>query len=216
MRVILVGHDRGARVIHRVAVSKAAFPQLSILGIVLADIIPTVEQFALFANPAVASRYFHWAFLPNTALGIPMIRAFGAGRFCRTLMEAGAGANAKGRAKLFEAGSVDVYAGCFEKDGVMEATCKDYEAASKEDYIAQIEDQNAGRKLEVPTLVLYSARNLGAMADVPAVWKKWVKEGTRLEVKAIDDGYGHFFLEEAPELSYELIADFCSSVEVTT
>ena len=150
------------------------------------------------------------------ALSIPMIRAFGAGRFCRTLMEIGVGGNAEGKKKLFHGHSVDVYAQYFEREGVLEATCKDYEAATKEDYTTQLEDQAAGRKLEVPTLVLYSARNLGTMADVPAVWKRWVKEGTRLEVKAVEDGYGHFFLEEAPELSCELILDFCRRVEGLT
>ena len=142
-----------------------------------------------------------------------MIKAFGAAQFCRLLMQGGAGANAEGAKRLFENDSVDVYAKYFEKDGVLEATARDYEAAAKEDYAAQVEDQKAGRKLEVPTMVLYSAQNLSVMADVPTVWKSWVKEGTRLEAKAIEDGYGHFFLEEAPEMSHELIHEFCRSLE---
>ena len=123
-------------------------------------------------------------------------------------MQRGAGANAEGAKKLFENSSVDVYAAHFEKESVLEATSRDYEAAAKEDYVVQVEDQKAGRKLELPTLVLYSAQNLGAMADVPAVWKRWVKEGTRLEVKGIEDGYGHFFLEEGSEMAYEHIIAF--------
>ena len=142
-----------------------------------------------------------------------MIKAFGGGKLCRMLMQASAGTNAEGVKNLFSNGSLDVYASHFEKESVVEATAKDYEAAAKEDYVTQVEDQEAGRKIDVPTLVLYSAQNLGVMADVPTVWKKWVKEGTKLEVQGIEDGYGHFFLEEAPDLSCELIVTFSKSVD---
>ena len=198
--------------IHRLAVSRSLFPDLNIAGVVIADIIPTVEQFAAFSNPATVSRYFHWGFLPNVALSVPMIKAFGSGEFCRMLMQAGAGANADGKKNLFANGSFDVYASHFEQENMLEATARDYEAAAKEDYTAQLEDQEAGRKVDVPTLVLYSAQNLGVMADVPTVWKKRVKEGTKLEVKGIEAGYGHFFLKEAPDLSCDLIVKFCESV----
>ena len=212
VRVVLVGHDRGARVIHRLAVSRSLFPDLDIAGVVLADIIPTFEQFAAFSTPATVSRYFHWGFLPNVALSVPMIKAFGSGKFCRMLMQAGAGANADGAKNLFANGSVDVYASHFEKDSMVESTARDYEAAAKEDYTAQVDDQKHGRKIDVPMLVMYSTENLGVMVDVPTVWQKWVKEGTKLEVKGIEDGYGHFFLEEAPDLSFDLIARFYNSL----
>jgi len=134
---------------------------------ILADIIPTVEQFAAFTNPATVSRYFHWGFLPNVALSVPMMMAFGSGKFCKMLMHAGAGANAEGAKNLFANDRVNVYASHFEKESVVEATARDYEAAAKEDYTAQVDGQEAGRKLDQPTLVLYSTQNLGVMADVP-------------------------------------------------
>ena len=213
IRVVLIGHDRGARVVHRLGVSRSLFPKLSILSIILADIIPTIEYFATFSNPTILSRNFHWGFLPNVTLSVPMIKAFGITRFCKLTMQASAGANANGVKNLFDNSSIDVYANHLEKDGVLEATARDYEAAAKEDYVAQVEDQKAERKLDVPTLVLYSAQNLGAIVDVSEVWKRWIKEGTMLEVKAIENGYGHFFLEEAPEMSCQLIVDFLQNVE---
>ena len=141
-----------------------------------------------------------------------MIKAFGSGKFCRMLMQAGAGANPQGAKNLFTNGSVDVYASHFEKESMVEATTRDYEAAMKEDYTAQVDDQKAGRKIDVPTLVLYSTQNLGVMADVPMIWKKWVKEGTKLEVRGIEDGYGHFLLKEAPDLLFDLITRFTDSI----
>lgn len=62
-RVILIGHDRGARICHRLAVdaSMGLFPDdLELLGLVMLDIVPTVVQFESFADPAVAAATFHW------------------------------------------------------------------------------------------------------------------------------------------------------------
>lgn len=127
--------------IHRLAVSRSLFPDLDIAGVVMADIIPTVEQFSAFSNPATVSRYFHWGFLPNVALSVPMIQAFGSGKSCRMLMQASAGANADGEKNLFANGSLDVYASHFEQETMVEATARDYEAAAKEDHTAQVEDR---------------------------------------------------------------------------
>src|SRR5271170_1288762 len=64
-KVILGGHDRGARICHRLAVDRADFPNLDILGVVLLDIIPTKAQWDAFANPSVCTGYFHWPLLAN-------------------------------------------------------------------------------------------------------------------------------------------------------
>ena len=143
-----------------------------------------------------------------------MIKAFGGGKFCRMIMQAQAGTNTESAKMLFANGSANVYASHYEKDSVIEAAARDYEAAAKEDYAAQVEDQKAERKIDVPILILYSKQNLGAMADVPEIWKKWVKQGTRLDVTGIEDGYGHFFLEEAPELCFGHIIQFVESLQV--
>lgn len=40
-KVILGGHDRGARIVHRVAVDQELYPFLSLQGLIMLDIVPT-------------------------------------------------------------------------------------------------------------------------------------------------------------------------------
>ena len=67
--IILVGHDRGARVAHRLAVdfanpSFSTFPvvsQFDLQGLILIDILPLTVQWTVMAtDPSAATAYFHW------------------------------------------------------------------------------------------------------------------------------------------------------------
>ena len=58
--IILGGHDRGARTMHRAAVSIDQFPNVNALGVFIADIVPIVEEYASFSNPNDTVGYFHW------------------------------------------------------------------------------------------------------------------------------------------------------------
>ncbi|KAI7695764.1 hypothetical protein KC322_g10017, partial [Hortaea werneckii] len=69
-------------------------------------------------------------------------------------------------------------------------------------------DQARGKKIKVPTMVLYSASNLGQMHNVEALWKNWV-DGD-LKCVALGDEVGHYLPEEAPEQTAKLIADFAA------
>lgn len=199
---------------HRLAVSRADFPSLDIMGLFMADIVPTVEQFASFADPAAAVGYYHWLLLPKGDMAVGMIIAYGGARFVQETFSGAFGGNSNeaGRVNLYAHGAVDVYASHWEKESVVRAGAEDYAAAATQDYQLQILDQKEGKKIDVPTLVLYSERNLGAMHDVPAVWQKWVKEGTRLEMHGIGENAGHFFLDEVPEDCLRLILDFIGSL----
>src|ERR1700760_1981833 len=60
--VILGGHDRGARSMHRAAVDigQGSFPQIDALGVFMADIVPIFEEYKSFSNPNFSVGYFHW------------------------------------------------------------------------------------------------------------------------------------------------------------
>ena len=60
VHVVLAGHDRGARTMHRAAVAIELFPQIQALGVFMADIVPIVEEYAAFSNPNDSVGYFHW------------------------------------------------------------------------------------------------------------------------------------------------------------
>ncbi|TLD30725.1 hypothetical protein PspLS_03075 [Pyricularia sp. CBS 133598] len=210
--VILGGHDRGARVAHRLAVSRdALFPAdggLTLLGAVLLDIVPTKVQWEAFADPAVSRGYFHWPLLANVALAVPVLQAYGGARWCRGSHALIAGSNEAGRARIAADGAIDVHAGFFESEDVLRATCEDYAAGSNEDVIEQVQDQKAGRKITVPTLVMFSAEKLGARLDVAEIWKDWIAEGVDYTPVAVGDGYGHYLPEEASDVVTQKINEF--------
>jgi pimeloyl-ACP methyl ester carboxylesterase len=59
--VIYCGHDRGARVGHRLLVDNN--PAHNITSAILMDIVPTLEQWHSFQNPRASVAYYHWPFL---------------------------------------------------------------------------------------------------------------------------------------------------------
>ena len=64
--VVLAGHDRGARAMHRAAVDigQGGFPQIKAAGLFIADIVPIVTEYASFTNPNNSVGYFHWVSWP--------------------------------------------------------------------------------------------------------------------------------------------------------
>ncbi|KAM7187806.1 alpha/beta hydrolase [Rhypophila sp. PSN 637] len=209
--VILAGHDRGARICHRLAVDRNYFDAqrgLNIVATILLDIVPTKVQWDLFGqSPSIAKGYFHWPLLANVELATHMILSMGGGNWAKLALRL-AGTNEKSRARIEEHGAVDVYAGLFNKAETIRGSCEDYKAAAGVDYDKQVEDMKAGRKIDVPTLVMYSAMGIGSKSDVPGAWKEWVAEGTVLEAVAVEDGYGHYLPEEAYDIVSEKMLEF--------
>jgi len=211
-RVILGGHDRGARIMQRLAVSKDELKEeIDVLGVWMLDIVPIVEQFKAFAQPGAAARYFHWSFLP-VPFSVDMIMAYGGEKWVKILFENSVGQNAECKAALAKDDGVEVSAAWYGLKEVNEAAAKDYAAAAGEDHKAMVEDQEKGRKIEVPTLVLHGV-GLAAMNDVGEIWPRYVKEGVRLEIHSPGEGYGHYLPEECPEWTTEKVLDFVRSIE---
>jgi pimeloyl-ACP methyl ester carboxylesterase len=208
-KVILGGHDRGARICHRLAVSFPQDQSLDLVAVVLLDIVPTKAQWDNFANPAVSMGYFHWPFLANVDVAVPMIKAFGGGNWARGSLANLAGSHPVGRSRLLEQdGGAEVYAALFDKEETLIGTCEDYKAGSKEEYEDQKEDQAAGRKINVPTLVMFSQAKLGKTADVAATWKDWIASRVPYEGVGVGDGVGHYLPEEAADAVSDKILQF--------
>ncbi|TGJ80308.1 hypothetical protein E0Z10_g8454 [Xylaria hypoxylon] len=214
LRVVLIGHDRGGRVTQRLVTSSStsspAVPEslkIRILGAMLLDIVPYSAQWSAHANPRASTRYWHWSFLPS-ALSVPMVQAYGGGRFCREIVAGGAGSNETGRKSLYADGAVEHYASCYERDEVLRGAAADYSAGAAEDWDAQQEDIKEGRKMQVPVVVLYS-EGLGKMnGDIEAIWKQWTSPSAKLSVHVLQGGVGHYIPEEAPEETNKHIVEF--------
>ncbi|KAI6864796.1 alpha/beta hydrolase [Hortaea werneckii] len=203
--VVWCGHDRGGRVGHRLMVDND--PKHNIVSGILLDIVPTLEQWRAFANPAAAVAYYHWPFLA-TQMAPSLIEAVGGRIYCLNNFDRTKGSNTAAITKLKENDALDHYSTVFSKPETISGSCADYASAAEGEPKEQEDDQARGKKIKVPTMVLYSASNLGQMHNVEALWKNWV-DGD-LKCVALGDDVGHYLPEEAPEQTAKLIADFAA------
>jgi pimeloyl-ACP methyl ester carboxylesterase len=207
-RVILIGHDRGARIAHRLAVDDAGAPNLQITSVVLLDIVPTKVQWEAFSNPLAATAYFHWPLLANVDLATKMIEAYGGDNWCRDLLKRAQGSSPESQAYFAAHGAHEVYTANFKKKDAIFGSCKDYECGSVVEMTQQAEDMKAGRKINIPTLVMFSEENLGKMHDVASVWKDWIQNGVEYEGVGIGGSKGHYLPEEDPEQVGKKVLDW--------
>ncbi|HEV8436807.1 MAG TPA: alpha/beta hydrolase [Methylomirabilota bacterium] len=190
--VVLIGHDRGARVAHRFALDH---PDL-LTRLVLLDIAPTYDVFANTDQHGARARW-HWFF--HQVPDLP--EALTAGRedvYLRYLYKAWAFNSA-----AIEEEAVQEYLRCFRQAGAMRAAFDDYRAGATID----LEHDGADRhkKVTVPTLVLWGDTGRTRQArDMLAVWRERCE---RVEGDAIPD-CGHFIPEEQPEALIEAILRF--------
>ncbi|KAK4553901.1 hypothetical protein LTR86_009076 [Recurvomyces mirabilis] len=204
-KVIWCGHDRGGRVGHRLIVDND--PSLNITSAMLWDIVPTWEQWKAFSNPLAATAYYHWPFLATTTAP-QMIEMMGGYEYIKMNLERVKGQNPTGVAKFRENDAIDHYAGVFRQPEAISGSCADYHAGAFEDVDEQKKDQEAGKKVAIPTFVGYSASNLGRMHDVESLWPKWADGKAELKLVGIPDGYGHYLPEECPDQVARLIVEW--------
>jgi haloacetate dehalogenase len=193
-RFALAGHDRGARVAHRLALDHPeAVERLAVL-----DIVPTRHVFRN-VNREMGLAYYHWFFLaaPN---GIPeqMIGAdpaFWLNSLIGPLLGTGAS---------IEPDVLADYIRCFSDPGTIAASCADYRAAASTDLADDDESFAAGQRIGCPVLVLWGTQGFVGRGYQPlAVWQEYAADarGTALPT-------GHFLPEEAPDLVLEALRDF--------
>ena len=173
------------------------------------DIVPTLEQWRAFANPMASTAYYHWAFLA-TNLAPAMIEKMGGGYWTEANLNRIKGGNEAGLAKFKEHDAWDHYCHQFSNPECIAGSCADYQSGSVVECKEQESDQEMGKKVTVPTMVLYSASNLGRMHDVPKVWEQWA-DG-ELMTYGVPDGYGHFLPEECPDIIAKHVTEWIDHV----
>jgi haloacetate dehalogenase len=179
----VAGHDRGARVTHRLALDH---PERVDRACVM-DIAPTLHMFR-HTDQAFATGYYHWFFLIQPD-GLPeqMIGNDPAYYLTEKLRRwAAPGAS-------FDAEAIAEYIRCFSQPEAIHASCEDYRAAAGIDLVH--DEADLARKLQCPLLVLWGSRGfVNRTYDVLNVWRE---RATQIEGRALD--CGHFLPEEAPE-----------------
>jgi len=187
-RFHLVGHDRGGRVAHRLALDHPG----AVATLTLLDIAPTLHMYS-HASDAFARAYWHWFFLirpepvPETMIGADP------DFFLRQHMSRGA----RGL-HLFDPVAFAEYERCFRLPGAVHAMCEDYRASANVD-LAQDEADLGRLRIECPLLALWGREGaVGRNFDVLASWRDWADDVCGGAVES-----GHYIPEEAPK---ELLA----------
>jgi len=191
-RFAVAGHDRGARVAHRLA---RDHPE-RIERLALLDIVPTLYRFETIDQKAATSSW-HWFFLIQPS-GFPE-RLIGAEAefFLRHQLSALLREPAKLEPEAFAE-----YLRCFKNPETIRATCDEYRAGATIDLVHDRADR--GRRLTMRLLMLWGERSSqGSGYDILSVWRDHAEDVTGHAVNS-----GHFLAEEAPEDTYRALRDF--------
>jgi haloacetate dehalogenase len=176
----VVGHDRGGRVAHRLALDHSD----RVIKLATLDIVPTHKLYN-DVTKEMASIYYHWFFLiqptpfPETLIGN------NAEFFLNSML-------GRLKPKAITPEAFAEYLRCFSDPGTIHGTCEDYRAAASIDLIHDEADR--GRKVTCPMLALWAEKGLmHRKYDVVAVWRDYA---TQVSGKALPGG--HFLPEEVP------------------
>ncbi|HYJ17653.1 MAG TPA: alpha/beta hydrolase [Burkholderiales bacterium] len=181
-RFALVGHDRGARVAHRLAVD---YPD-AVKSLTVLDIVPTHTVFR-DAGKDLAAAYWHWFFFQVPDLPEIML-ANSAEPFLRNMFRA-----LCYRQDAIEEPMFQEYLRAFTLPGTIRAGLEDYRAAAVTD-IAD-DEKVLGKKLSCPVLAIWG--EYGKMHTLFDVLATWREKATDVRGHALP--CGHFIPEELPD-----------------
>lgn len=195
-RFDILAHDRGARVAHRLAMDHAD----SVSRLIMLDIAPTLAMYEK-ANNVFARAYWHWFFLIQPSPMPERLIEADPAAYIRDLMgRRSAGLTPFGQLALAE------YMRCIALPGAAHGMCEDYRAAAGIDLIHDREDIAAGKKLVMPTMVLWGEEGVIHQCFKPLQeWQAIAKDVVGEPVPC-----GHYISEEAPEILLQKIIPFLS------
>lgn len=195
-RFHLVGHDRGGRVAHRLALDASKY----VASLTVMDIVPTHLLLSELTQN-VATSYYHWFFLaqpypfPETLIGHDPDMYY---ESC--LLGWGA-------AKLsdFDPNAIAAYRAAWRDPDTIRGMCADYRAALQIDFAHDAQDLDC--RVTAPALVLYGGD--GAMAQAYDVPQTWSDRLACMKAQAVLGG--HFFVDQSPSETVEALSQFLKS-----
>lgn len=180
------GHDRGARVTHRLCVD---YPHL-VKKAILLDICPTLAMYTQTTRE-FAQSYFHWFFLIQQSPLPEISISTNAQVWVETFM----GGRYAGLAPFAKECLAEYKANLADYDTV-HAMCEDYRAAALIDLKEAEEDIAEGKKVQCPLRVLWGKNGVvGKLFDVLSEWRSVSSQS--VDGLAVDSG--HYIPEERPE-----------------
>jgi haloacetate dehalogenase len=180
----VVGHDRGGRVGHRMALDHPD----KVTKLAVIDIVPTYKLFHSVSKE-FATGYYHWFFLiqpapfPETLINNSLEFYMGRG-------------NSEVHAE---------YVRTFRNPATVHAMCEDYRAAASIDL--EHDEADMSHNVECPLLALWAANGaMGKMYDVLATWKE---RATNASGKGLPGG--HSLQETTPDQTLAELRAFLRS-----
>jgi haloacetate dehalogenase len=184
-RFLVAGHDRGARVAHRMALD---FPE-RVEKLAVLDIVPTIEHFER-TDMSFAMGYYHWFWFaqphpfPEVIINAAPEAWFNA--------HTARGANPE---DLFHVDALADYLAAARNPDAIRGMCEDYRAAAGIDLEHDRASRAAGEKIGCPFLGLWGAKGkIGQWYDPLAIWRQYCSG--ELTGGPVDSG--HYLAEEAP------------------
>jgi haloacetate dehalogenase len=189
------GHDRGARVLHRMCLDHPT----KVLKAGFMDMLP---QHHLLNNVTRQWGKFswHWFFMtqdyptPETMMGADpefFIR--------RKLSKTDQGTS------FFGPEALQDYIRCIKNPAVIHAMCEDYRATFGIDLDMDTADYDAGRRVTTPSLILWGAKGgVGRNHNAAEIWSRYATN----VVKTATVPSGHYLQEECPDETYDVLSSF--------
>ena len=194
-RFYAAGHDRGARVLHRMCLDH---PEKVGRAAIL-DIIPQHHLFN-HVTKAWATASYHWFFMIQPYDMPERLMSADPDFYITKKL-----AKTKQGLSFFGPEALEEYKRCFRNPATVHAMCEDYRATATVDFAMDTQDFAAGRKITCPVLLLWGATGAVGRNHMPAeVWKDYAADIRG--AKALP--CGHYLSEEAPEETYAELRDF--------
>ncbi len=191
-RFAVVGHDRGGRVAHRLALD---YPQ-AVTRAVFIDIAPTATMYAR-TDKTFATRYFWWFFLIQPAPLPEKLISSDPAFFLKKHIDGQLKTPGATEPEIF-----NEYLRCYSNPQTLHAVCEDYRAAATID----LEDDEADREKRIiaPLLALWGEKGtVGQLYDVVETWRE-----KALDVQGKALPCGHSPHEEIPRRTLDELLGF--------
>ncbi len=185
-RFHLAGHDRGARVSYRLALT---YPD-RVSRLAVLDILPTSTYFDAM-DKDFGMKAYHWLFLAQPYPLPERLIAADPAFYIRWTIESWT----PDQAARIDPRAMEAYCTQNATPEHVHAMCGDYRAGATVDYAADKADLEAGRKIAAPVLALWGGRGLATKSGDPLEgWRPWADD-----VRGESASGGHFVAEEDPE-----------------
>jgi haloacetate dehalogenase len=192
-RFHLVGHDRGGRTGHRLALDRPD----AVLSLTVMDIVPTYAMF-MDTSREVAGSYWHWYFLSQPEPFPERIIGNDPDFFYETCLVGWGATNISN----FDREMIAEYRRAWRDPGMIHGSCSDYRAAASIDLDHDAADID--KRVQCPTLAFYGASGqMARLFDIPAEWRKRCAD---LSTSSLPGG--HFFVDQFPNDVAQTLTDF--------